>query len=210
MALRLYERKRKKIRHKYNILYRELCQLQKRYGELNDTVKNKRDSFSKRVKEEIFSDNLYIEECKSSIDLREVSFGEQIRLWFTFYRMKKTDFLSLITVEKQKYFVDGEPNHTNKTIEKVPDEIDYEAFQQAVFVEKIEQDNDSYLFDQFMSEVMEYMDRNPGGMSNMFKELFENVSTYNVSTDEFGRLTEVRPTKPALKLVSNKREGAKS
>ncbi|AKF94697.1 hypothetical protein [Brevibacillus laterosporus] len=210
VALRLYERKRKKIRHKYNILYRELCQLQKRYGELNDTVKNKRDSFSKRVKEEIFSDNLYIEECKSSIDLREVSFGEQIRLWFTFYRMKKTDFLSLITVEKRKYFVDGEPNHTNMTIEKVPGEIDYEAFQQAVFVEKIEQDNDSYLFDQFMSEVMEYMDRNPGGMSNMFKELFENVPTYNVSTDEFGRLTEVRPTKPALKLVSNKREGEKS
>ncbi|WP_068792139.1 hypothetical protein [Brevibacillus laterosporus] len=210
VALRLYERKRKEIRHKYNILYRELCQLQKRYGELNDTVKNKRDSFSKRVKEEIFSDNLYIEECKSSIDLREVSFGEQIRLWFTFYRMKKTDFLSLITVEKRKYFMDGEPNHTNMTIEKVPGEIDYEAFQQAVFVEKIEQDNDSYLFDQFMSEVMEYMDRNPGGMSNMFKELFENVPTYNVSTDEFGRLTEVRPTKPALKLVSNKREGEKS
>lgn len=210
VALRLYERKRKKIRHKYNILYRELCQLQKRYGELNDTVKNKRDSFSKRVKEEIFSDNLYIEECKSSIDLREVSFGEQIRLWFTFYRMKKTDFLSLITVEKRKYFVDGEPNHTNMTIEKVPGEIDYEAFQQAVFVEKIEQDNDSYLFDQFMSEVMEYIDRNPGGMSNMFKELFENVPTYNVSTDEFGRLTEVRPTKAALKLVSNKREGEKS
>lgn len=57
---------------------------------------------------------------------------------------------------------------------------------------------------------MEYMDRNPGGMSNMFKEVFENVPTYNVSTDEFGRLTEVRPTKPALKLVSNKREGAES
>ncbi|TPG84975.1 hypothetical protein EEL32_15140 [Brevibacillus laterosporus] len=210
VALRLYERKRKEIRHKYNILYRELCQLQKRYGELNDTVKNKRDSFSKRVEEEIYADNLCIEECKSNSKLEEVAFGEQIRVWFAFYRMKKTDFLSLITLEKRKYYVDGEPNRTNKTIEKIPDEMDYEAFQQAVFVEKIEQDNDSYLFDQFMSEVMEYMDRNPGGMSNMFKEVFENVPTYHVSTDEFGRLTEVRPTKPALKVVSNKREGAES
>jgi hypothetical protein len=201
VALRLYERKRREIRYKYNGIHNELSRLQRQYGEISDQVAGMHGPFAERIIGEIHFKNQWIEELKRVIYFENTSFREQIEQWFAFNKLRKSDFLSLITTEKRLRHWDGEPNRTNEMIAKLPDEMDFETFQRAVFIEKIEHDEDCYLFDQFMFSVLEFSDKNPGRISDLFQEIFGPIPTYTVQTDEFGRVVKVEPAKPDLKLV---------
>jgi hypothetical protein len=201
VALRLYERKRREIRYKYNRIRNELSRLQRKYGEISDQVVGMYGPFAERVNEEIHYKNQWIEDVKSVINFEETSFREQIEQWFAFNTLRKADFLSLITIEKRLRYWDGEPNRTNEKIAGLPEELDFEAFQRAVFIEKIEHDQDCYLFDQFMFDVMNFIDKNPGRLFGMFEETFGPIPTYTAYTDEFGRVTKMEQKKPDLTLV---------
>ena len=41
---------------------------------------------------------------------------------------------------------DGVPNRTSQDIAELPDELDFEAFQDGVFINKIEHQQDSYCY----------------------------------------------------------------
>lgn len=201
VALRLYERKRSEIRRKYNQIHHKLSQLQKRYGKLADEVGKKKGVFAERILEDISFRNQAIVTLKETTELEEMSFREQIELWFTTNRMRKSDFLSLITLEKRLHYWDGVPNRTNQELSELPDELDFEAFQDAVFLNKIEHHKDSYLFDQFMHDLMKFIDENPGAMFGAFKETFGPIPTYTAYSDEFGRVAKLDPNKPNLTIV---------
>lgn len=201
VALRLYGRKCDKIRHKYNRVHHQMSKLQRQYGKLADEAKKKNGIFAERILEEINAKNQAITTLKEATELEEISFLEQIELWFTTNRLRKSDFLSLITIEKRLHYWDGVPNQTNEDIASLPEELDFKAFRDAVFRDRIEQDDDSYLFDQFMRAVMKFIDEKPGAMFNAFQECFGAIPTYTVHTDEFGRVEKLESNKPNLTIV---------
>ncbi|GED68997.1 hypothetical protein BRE01_26990 [Brevibacillus reuszeri] len=201
IALRLYERKRSEIRRKYNQIHYKLSQLQKQYGKLADEAGKRKGAFAERILEDISFRNQAMITLKETTELEEMSFREQIELWFTTNRMRKSDFLSLITLEKRLHYWDGVPNRTSQDIAELPDELDFEAFQDGVFINKIEHQQDSYLFDQFMREVMKFIDENPRAMFGTFQKWFGAMPTFTAHTDKFGRIAKLEPSKPNLTIV---------
>ncbi|MFP3389455.1 hypothetical protein SB782_11560 [Brevibacillus sp. SIMBA_076] len=201
VALRLYERKRDEIKQKYNQIHHELGKLQRQYGKLADETEKKKGVFAERILEDISFRNQAIITLKETTELEEMSFREQIELWFTTNRMRKSDFLSLITLEKRLHYWDGVPNQTNQKISELPDELDFIAFRDAVFMDKVEHDQDCYFFDQFLHDVMKFIDENPGAMFGAFQKSFGAISTYTAHTDEFGRIANLEPNKPNLTVV---------
>jgi len=201
VALRLYERKRSEIRRKYNQIHHKLSQLQKQYGKLADEAGKRKGVFAERILEDISFRNQAIITLKETTELEEMSFREQIELWFTTNRMRKSDFLSLITLEKRLHYWDGVPNQTNQKISEFPDELDFISLRDAVFMDKVEHDQDCYLFDQFLHDVMKFIDENPGAMFGAFQKSFGAISTYTAHTDEFGRIANLEQNKPNLAVV---------
>lgn len=120
------------------------------------------------------------------------------------WKMDKNNFLSLLSLNRDLHYWDGSPNQTMQQIAELPDEIDYPAFTKAIFIEKIEHDQDCYLFDLHLHGVMKKMDENKELSGKMFDKLQETVGpipTYTAQIDEFGQVQSVVPNKPALKIV---------
>lgn len=203
VALRLYERKRRAIRYAYNELNRQINRLRKEYGTLADWLQGKTDERSMYYLELIYNRNEYLRMLGKVMveDFPETSFLNQIEGWFQFFRLKKAELLSLITMDYALRHWDGTPNRTRKKIAGLPEELDFDAFQEAVFIEKIEHDQDSYLMDQFMFAVFEAIEKRKVNVTDKFQELFGAVPTYRLELDEFDRVVGMEQNKPNLKRV---------
>lgn len=132
-------------------------------------------------------------------------FFELLQLIFASgWKMSKTNFLSLISVNHDLNYWDGPRNRTLEYIADLPEEIDYETFQEAIFIQKIEHDQDCYLFDIYMSAFMKTMDRNKELKEksfDMIQDVFGPVPTYTAEIDVFGEVTSLTPNPLKLKVV---------
>ncbi|MGV3465553.1 MAG: hypothetical protein ACO1OT_09705 [Heyndrickxia sp.] len=119
--------------------------------------------------------------------------------------ISKNDFLSVITVNHDLNYWDGPKNRTMQIIEQLPEQIDYEILQDAIFMKKVEHDRDCYLFDIFMGEMLWAMDKHKEMTGEGGFEIFEKITgkplqTYTATTDIYGDVT-VTPNKPKLRTV---------
>ncbi|OJH15991.1 hypothetical protein BLX88_25870 [Bacillus obstructivus] len=138
--------------------------------------------------------------------------GEENELWEHLRTLlplgaaiSKNDFLSVITVNHDLRYWDGPENRTMKIIKELPDLIDYKTLQKAVFMDKIEHDQDCYLFDIFMDEMLWALDKHKemtgeGGFEILEKITGEPIQTYTATTNIYGDVT-VTPNRPKLQTV---------
>lgn len=110
----------------------------------------------------------------------------------------KDEFLSIITVDKSAY--------TKEYIDTLPDIIDYRTLEDAVFVHKIEDENDEWMFDIFYDQFWTFRNAHKEEFKEMEEKLFDELGfnqlpTYNVSFDEFGDVTDIKQNPPKLKLL---------
>ncbi|MGO5010815.1 hypothetical protein ACTQ5K_02855 [Niallia sp. Sow4_A1] len=112
----------------------------------------------------------------------------------------KNEFLSLITVDKSAY--------TKEYIDTLPDIIDYRTLEDAIFVHKIEDENDEWMFDIFYDQFWALRNAHKEEFKEMEDKLFDELGlnqlpTYSVSFDEFGDVADIKQNPPKLKLITN-------
>lgn len=125
-------------------------------------------------------------------------------LFFGDWTMDKTNFLSLISLNRDRYYLGGLENETMAQLKQLPDEMNYPAFMNAVFVQHLEHDQDGYLFDLYFEDAMKRISGNEElseQMSGKFQESFGPIPTYTAYTDSDGRIQHLDPNKPDLKVV---------
>ncbi|MDB5053253.1 MAG: hypothetical protein JWM44_1303 [Bacilli bacterium] len=127
------------------------------------------------------------------------------------WKMKKHDFLQIISIDKGKRYWDGvQVKPFTERLADIPDEIDFDAFQKLIFIDKIEHDQDCYLFDIFMGDMLKGMNqyKNETGESlldtfSILKEIAgKPIQTYTATKDEYGDVVGMKPNKPNLKLIN--------
>lgn len=126
------------------------------------------------------------------------------------WKMKKHDFIQIISIDKGKRYWDGVPVRPfAERFKELPEELDFAAFQEAIFIQRIEHDRDCYLFDLFRDHMMKVMEehREEHGepMIDSFA-VFEQISgkplpTFTAHLDEYGDVVSMEQNKPNLKLI---------
>lgn len=204
VALRIYSRKIRQIERNARQIRRDASDLLQRYGKVCEPLRKRHTPFSARIKREIERHSQALRIMIELIDKAKLPhFMSSIRMWFSFYTMSKNDFLSLITVNHDTHYWDGPENRTMDNIAKLPDVIDEQAFQEAVFMQRIEHDRDCYLFDQYMAEFSDML-KDKEFSAKMWQgltEIFGPIPSYSVQQDEFGNVTSVEQNKPQLTVV---------
>lgn len=127
--------------------------------------------------------------------------------------LNKQEFLQVITIAKDKERWDGTPTTPYaEVIKEIPDIIDFETFRDLIFIQKIEDDWDCYLFDIFMNEMLVMSDKykEQTGKSLAFEAL-EKISgkpiqTYTAEIDEYGDVVSLEPNKPNLRAIEGGRK----
>lgn len=126
------------------------------------------------------------------------------------WKMSKNEFLQLVTLDKDRNAWDGGRNWTYREwLERIPAELDSEAFERLIFIDKIEHDGDDVFFDIFFDEMRALMDRHKEETGESLIDpfaVFEEISgkplqTFQVHTDEYGDVVKVEQNKPKLKAV---------
>lgn len=118
------------------------------------------------------------------------------------FKMSKNDFLQLITI-------DPSPS-TGEDIAAIPSVIDYDAFEEAIFINRVEVSGDCYLFDLFFQRFRKTMKENKAMKEEIregFEEAFGPVRTYTVYNDEKGQPLYMELNKPKLKVISTSKKG---
>lgn len=191
VAIRIYWRKMIAIETKYNLLGNRLLETQKELDDFLDMIDGEKgyliEDFDLKATNLIYALGIMRNEIKFKND----TFNDLIHTWFSFFSMDKNDFLSLISLNHRKFTWDGYENKTFEVIKNLPENITQESFENAVFVEIIEKDDDSYLFDQFLEAFMQRMDQD--------KEFEEKTRT--IMRDTFGIDFSQVVAKPNLRLV---------
>jgi|SRR5690625_801739 len=204
--LRLAGRKKKllnRVHNEYQNLFRMLL------TEVKDVESNLSEVRLKRREERRLNDFLLLKDKVRSLrnfNLRGLSeFEEPLILAFSGnIKLSKNNFLSLITINHDLRYWDGPENETMKFINELPDEIDYETLRDAAFIQKLEHDQDCYLFDIYMGVMLKAISENPelsDAAFDKFQEAFGPIQTYTTVTDEDGEIVSVTPNKPDLKVV---------
>lgn len=118
------------------------------------------------------------------------------------FQMTKIDFLQLITI-------DCSLPSTLEDIAAIPPLIDYDAFEEAIFINRIEADGDCYLFDLFFQRFRKEMKENKVANKEIhegLEEMFGPVRTYTTYNDENGQPLYMELNKPKLKVISTVRK----
>ncbi|MED3628996.1 hypothetical protein P4478_18720 [Bacillus subtilis] len=115
-----------------------------------------------------------------------------------FLKMKKNDFLSLLSIDHSK----GRAAEMRSTIDNMPDEIDFDRFMHEVFVKNIESPDDDVFFDIFYRGVMDRIISGEIDTSKIFHEVIkEPLPVYKAEKDEYGRITSIEKDRPNLTLL---------
>ncbi|MBG9768901.1 hypothetical protein [Bacillus vallismortis] len=115
-----------------------------------------------------------------------------------FLKMKKNDFLSLLSIDHSK----ERAAEMRSTIENMPDEIDFDRFMLEVFVKNIESPDDDVFFDIFYRGVMDRIISGKIDTSKILHEVIkEPIPVYKAEKDEYGRIASIEKDRPNLTLL---------
>ncbi len=184
-----------------SILWQQKEKLRVLIDELKDMKKQLSKSKLRTAKENI---QLIDDARRNTNDLLNLKFeGFDVTLFLqTLFienrTITKNEFLSLITVDKSAC--------TKEYIDTLPDTIDHKTLEDAVFVHKIEDENDEWMFDIFYDQFWAFRNAHKEEFKEMEEKLFDELGlnqlpTYNVSFDEFGDVADIKQNPPNLKLL---------
>ncbi|CAI6301597.1 hypothetical protein [Bacillus subtilis] len=115
-----------------------------------------------------------------------------------FLKMKKNDFLSLLSIDHSK----ERAAEMRSTIDNMPDEIDFNRFMLEVFVKNIESPDDDVFFDIFYRGVMDRIISGEIDTSKILHDVIkEPIPVYKAEKDEYGRITSIEKDRPNLTLL---------
>lgn len=206
-ALKIYGHRIQKLVRENNKIKSQLRKIQKEYSALD---KDLRQTKYFKNKEKIYD---LIHKRKSAI--HEVCNYEEtdlsniheciMMLFLNEQTISSQNFLGLITMQHDLVSWDGVdlPSYPER-IAALPEQLDYEAFLHAVFIEKIEDDRDCIFFDVVMDHTLKLIDSNKefGEIAKQQREsIFGPMQTYTVQFDQYGEIHSINPNKPDLQLV---------
>lgn len=128
--------------------------------------------------------------------------------------IKRDDLLQVITLNKDRRNW-GEPvTPFSQVLKEIPEEIDWDEFQNLIFVESIERPGDDYLARLFMDHVFMVRDQIEAETGEKPFDAFEimeeitgkPVQTFTAEFDEYGDVVNMIPNKPNLKVVDGGRD----
>lgn len=126
------------------------------------------------------------------------SLEKHLVLSMDFLKMKKNDFLSLLSIDHSK----GRAAEMRSTIDNMPDEIDFNRFMLEVFVKNIESPDDDVFFDIFYKGVMDRIISGEIDTSKILHEVIkEPIPMYTAEKDEYGRIASIEKDRPNLTLL---------
>jgi hypothetical protein len=221
VALRIYGRKRNALKRKFHEASKPINTLRDELKEMCKMAKEfSKTDHSDMVSNLIFSTTDYWDRFKEITEKplagSDADFMMQIEGVFrTVPFIKRDDLLQVITLNKELNYWDG--SHVKPFSEQyaeMPENIDFEAFKDLIFIEKIEHDKDSYLMDIFMNHMFSVMNQYKAetgeDMIDSFA-LLEDITgkplqTYTADFDEYGDVVNVTPNKLNLKVVDTAHE----
>ena len=110
--------------------------------------------------------------------------------------INKQDMINLVVLDKSA--------ETKKYIDSLPDEISRDVFTDAIFIEKIEDNDHDWIARIYFDEFMHERDTNPKVKEmtdNYLADLFSEIPTHTAQLNEFGEIETITPNKPPLRLV---------
>lgn len=126
------------------------------------------------------------------------SLEKHLVLSMGFWKMKKNDFLSLLSIDHSK----GRAAEMRSTIDNMPDEIDFDRFMLEVFVRNIESPDDDVFFEIFYRGVMDRIISGEIDTSKILHEVIkEPIPVYKAEKDEYGRIASIEKDRPNLTLL---------
>ncbi|MCO4849681.1 hypothetical protein [Bacillus vallismortis] len=126
------------------------------------------------------------------------SLEKHLVLSMDFLKMKKNDFLSLLSIDHSK----ERAAEIRNTIDNMPDVIDFERFMLEVFVKNIESPDDDVFFDIFYRGVMDRIISGEIDTSKILHEVIkEPIPVYKAEKDEYGRIASIEKDRPNLTLL---------
>ncbi|WP_336804310.1 hypothetical protein [Bacillus subtilis] len=141
------------------------------------------------------------QEIEKAVKLRPSypeSLEKHLFLSMDFLKMKKNDFLSLLSIDHSK----ERAAEMRSTIDNMPDEIDFNRFMLEVFVKNIESPDDDVFFDIFYRGVMDRIISGEIDTSKILHEVIkEPIQVYKAEKDEYGRITSIEKDRPNLTLL---------
>ncbi|SLJ92767.1 MULTISPECIES: hypothetical protein [unclassified Paenibacillus] len=214
-ALRIYGRRRIKVLAKFRLLKEEGHVL---LDEIKSIGKDAKEHCSDNASAEagllVWQTLDFWKQFKKIIDEpltgSKTDFMVQIEAIFKNSTITRDELLQVITIDKSLKWWDGSRRKIFKEVySRIPEKIDYEAFKEIIFIEKIEHEQDCYLMDIFMHHMFSVMDKykkeTGEDMIDTFGILEEitgkPIQTFTSKLDEYGDIVDMVPNKPNLKVV---------
>lgn len=113
------------------------------------------------------------------------------------FKMSKHDVLQLLTLEHDDLY-------TLQQVATVPEELDQRGFEELIFIARAERDSEALFFDMYMERMKKVLDENKELRKKMwdgFTEIVGPVPTYNIVTDQQGKVVSMEQNKPNLKVI---------
>ncbi|MGG3337910.1 hypothetical protein ABER70_04530 [Bacillus subtilis] len=159
--------------------------------EANESIGKKGENSIAEIKQEI-------EKAVKLSPSYPESLEKHLVLSMDFLKMKKNDFLSLLSIDHSK----ERAAEMRSTIDNMPDEIDFNRFMLEVFVKNIESPDDDVFFDIFYRGVMDRIISGEIDTSKILHEVIkEPIQVYKAEKDEYGRITSIEKDRPNLTLL---------
>ncbi|EMI11240.1 hypothetical protein [Anoxybacillus gonensis] len=206
-ALKIFGRRIMKLDRRNNAIFHHLREIQNQYIQLEKEVEQARYFKGKQeILDEIYHRKTMMKEIRQRNELDLSYFYDNVmQLFLLGWKISKEDFLSLISVEHKPISWDGVILPTYPEIkESLPEQLNFESFLEAIFIQKVEDDGDCIFFEMVLDHTVGLMESNKDfkEKANQFiQEAFGPMPTYTTVIDEFGDIIELVPNKPNLKVI---------
>jgi len=187
-----------------NIIWNQKERLRELKTELKEIGETLSKSRLKTAKDTVQSINKTRKNIDALLRLKLEGFSVDLFLESLFIggnTISKDEFLSIITVDKSIY--------TKEYIdENLSEKVDYRTLEDAIFIHKIEDENDEWMFDIFYDQFWTFRNAHKEKFKEIEDKLFDGMGlnqlpTYSVSFDEFGDVADIKQNPPKLKLITN-------
>lgn len=203
-ALKIFGTRIQKLAGENNKIKSQLRNIQKEYSALE---KDLRQVKYFKDKEQIYE---LIHERKSMIhevcnyEENDLSDFHQfiMMLFLNEQTISRQNFLGLITMRHERVSWDGVdlPSYPER-VAALPEQLGYEEFLNAVFIEKVEDYRDCIFFDVVMDHTLKLIDSDKE-FSEIAKQqrdaIFGPMQTYTVQFNQYGEVNSITPNKPEL------------
>lgn len=214
-ALRIYGRRRIRIMRKVGLIKDEGYVLLNEIKAIGKSAKNNLQVDGTEKSELLSFQALdFWNQLKNIVDEplsgNQTDFMIQVEAIFKNSTITRDELLQVITIDKSLKRWDGSRRETFQEVySKIPEEIDYEAFKEIIFINKIEHEHDCYLMDIFMHHMFSVMDKYKKETGEDMVDTFgileeitgKPIQTFTSKHDEYGDIVDMVPNKPNLKVV---------